>query len=132
MRWSRFVHSSAAAFPSVVEVELCGILAHAWELETAFQLLIDCCVPCDVHPNTAAQQDVFRLASWFSNPSGILRLIEMVIPEPEVTGVPEGQEKRSLSYPVWISARPLDGNSCAASPPPPPPPPCNKHGSIRL
>jgi len=45
MRWSRFLHSEAAAFPSAVDVELRGILAHAWDMETAAQLLGDDCVP---------------------------------------------------------------------------------------
>ena len=38
MRWSR-LHSNAAIFSSAMEVELRGIPAHSWDLETAAQLL---------------------------------------------------------------------------------------------
>lgn len=53
MRWSCFFSSSAALFSSAVEVEIRGIPAHALDLETASQLLSDCCVPCVVHLDTA-------------------------------------------------------------------------------
>jgi len=86
MRWSRFLHSEAAAFPSAVDVELRGILAHAWDMETAAQLLGDDCVPCAIHPETATQRQVFRLAAWCSSPSSIPPLIDLVIPELEVAG----------------------------------------------
>lgn len=84
MRWSRFLHSEAAAFPSAVDVELRGIPAHAWDMETPEQLLGDDCVPCAIHPETATQHQVFRLAAWCSSPSSIPPLIDLVIPEPEV------------------------------------------------
>ena len=51
MRWSRFFQSSAEIFPTAMDVELRGIPAHAWELETVSQLLGDHCVPGAVHPD---------------------------------------------------------------------------------
>ena len=86
MRWSRFLHSEATVFSSAVDVELRGIPVHAWDMETAAQLLGDDCVPYAIHPETATQRQVFRLAAWCSSPGSIAPLIDLVIPEPEVTG----------------------------------------------
>jgi len=41
-------------------------------------------VPCAIHPETATQRQVFRLAAWCSSPSSIPTLIDLVIPELEV------------------------------------------------
>jgi hypothetical protein len=45
MRWSRFLESSFSPFPHVVEVKVRGSPAHAWDSDTAVQLLGDCCIP---------------------------------------------------------------------------------------
>ena len=84
MRWSRFLGSSASSLPSRVEVDLRGIPAHAWDLDTAAQLLDDWCLPCDVHPMTAIQRKTFRLAAWCSNPGDIPPVIQLEIAEPWV------------------------------------------------
>ena len=39
MRWTRFLHATAASLPVTVEINLRGIPAHAWELATVAQLL---------------------------------------------------------------------------------------------
>ena len=41
MRWTRFLHATAASLPVTVEINLRGIPAHAWELATVAQLLND-------------------------------------------------------------------------------------------
>ncbi|RLN11892.1 hypothetical protein C2845_PM09G14320 [Panicum miliaceum] len=120
MRSSRFLHSEAAIFSSAVEVELRGIPAHGWDVETASQLLGDGCVPCDIHPETGTQRQVFRLAAWRSSPSSIPPLIDLVIPESAVAGGGEEQGKRTLCYPVKIAVV-VHGMPADAPPPPPPP-----------
>lgn len=53
MRWSRFLHSTVAALPVPVEVELRGIPTHAWDVETAKQLLNEFCCVGGVLPDAA-------------------------------------------------------------------------------
>jgi hypothetical protein len=84
MRWLRFLNSSAGILPSTVEADLRGISAHAWDSDTAAQLLNEWCLSCGVHPMTAIQRETFRLATWCSNPKDIPPIIELVIPEPAV------------------------------------------------
>jgi hypothetical protein len=59
MYWTRFLHSTAASLPYAVEVELCGIPAHAWEVSTAEQLLDEFCWVSDSYLDTATHRDVF-------------------------------------------------------------------------
>lgn len=120
-RWSRFCSSAAEDFSVPVDVELRGIPAHAWDLETVSQLLSDCCVPCDVHPETAVQREVFRVTTWSSTPWCIPPVIDLVIPEPEVDGRHDPLARHTLVYPVRIAASALGGNVSAGAAPPPPP-----------
>jgi hypothetical protein len=62
-RWSRFKGASGAALTHLVDVELGGIPAHAWELETAEHLLDDWCWVRELHPDTINRSDYskFRL-----------------------------------------------------------------------
>jgi hypothetical protein len=39
-RWSRFLFSAAGNLPSAMEIELRGIPAHAWDVDTASQRLL--------------------------------------------------------------------------------------------
>ncbi|KAG2590106.1 hypothetical protein PVAP13_5NG382200 [Panicum virgatum] len=52
MRWSRFSGSTAGVLPVTAQIELRGIPAHAWELDTAAQLLNEWCLPYGVLPET--------------------------------------------------------------------------------
>jgi len=71
MRWTRLINSQGASLPEPVEVDTCGIPAHAWELATAELILSDHCWIGGVHPDTADHQDVFRVVAWSSFPSRI-------------------------------------------------------------
>ncbi|KAG2587500.1 hypothetical protein PVAP13_5NG145005, partial [Panicum virgatum] len=77
MRWSRFLHSEAAFFSSAMDVELRGIPAHAWDLETVAQLLGDNCIPCGLPPETTTNRKVYRLTAWCSSPSSILPEVDL-------------------------------------------------------
>jgi len=89
-------------FSFVVDVELWGIPAHAWELEVTAQLLGDACVPYGLHPTTASQREVFRLSAWCSDPSDIPPWMELELPELAVASVHDEQVQRLLSYPITI------------------------------
>ncbi|KAG2617814.1 hypothetical protein PVAP13_3NG258011 [Panicum virgatum] len=97
MRWSRFLLASAGNLPSATEIELRGIPAHAWDLDTASQLLSDCCLPCGLHHRTNVQRDVFRLVAWCSNPRDIPPGIDLVITEP-TSGGETHEQRGSSSY----------------------------------
>jgi hypothetical protein len=51
-RWSHFKVASGVALPHLLDVELSGIPAHAWELEIAEHLLDDWCWVRELHPDT--------------------------------------------------------------------------------
>ena len=84
MHWTRFFNSSAENLPAMVEIELRGVPAHVWDMDTATQILSDCCLPCGTHPDTANQRNVFHLAAWCSWPGDIPTAIDLEVPEPEV------------------------------------------------
>ena len=86
MRWSRFIDSSAATLPVAIELELRGIPAHAWEVETAQQLLNDSCWIIGLHPNTQYRRDEFRLTAWCSSLEHVPSKLELEIVEPPVAG----------------------------------------------
>ena len=125
MRWSRFLLASAGNLPSATEIELRGIPAHAWDLDTASRLLSDCCLPCGLHHRTNVQRDVFRLVAWCSNPRDIPLGIDLVISEPTSGG--ETHEQRTLVYPVEISTKRIGEPSSADNRPPPPLPADDDH-----
>jgi hypothetical protein len=66
MKWSCFLSSSASSLPNPVEVELRGILAHAWDLATVETLLNDFCWITVIHPDFENQREVFKVAAWSS------------------------------------------------------------------
>jgi len=121
-RWSRFLQSTASSLQSLVEVELRGIPAHAWEVGTAEQLLNRYCGIGGVHPDSAWRRDVFRVAAWSSSPDHIPAGIDLEIVEPVVAGDDPETGKRSLVYPVDVSVSPFDRSPAADDPPSPPPP----------
>ncbi|WVZ91343.1 hypothetical protein U9M48_037531 [Paspalum notatum var. saurae] len=60
-RWTRFYHSSGTALSQVVDVELRGIPAHAWGVDTAALLLDEVCLISEVYQDAEDSRDVFRL-----------------------------------------------------------------------
>jgi hypothetical protein len=42
-RWSRLTHANGASLPALIDAELLGIPAHAWEMATAQTLLNNSC-----------------------------------------------------------------------------------------
>lgn len=102
MCWSRFLNSSTATLPVAVELELRGIPTHAWELETAVQLLNDFCWINGLYLDTHDRRDVFRLATWCSSLEHVPTGLDLEIVEPPVAS-DELPAKRSLIYRIDIS-----------------------------
>ena len=109
MRWSRFSGSTASILPVTAQIELRGIPAHAWELDTMAQLLNEWCLPCGVLLETEGQRSSFHLTTWCSNPCTIPLIMDLEIPEPEVSSGRFAQERHCQRYPISISVVPLGG-----------------------
>jgi hypothetical protein len=105
-KWTRFVHATGISLPSLVDIKIRGIPAHAWERLTAEQLLRDSCWIVELHQETLDKQDLssFQLRSWCSAPDRIHYRMELVIPEPEMPMDGGTPVKRALSYPIKITA----------------------------
>lgn len=123
-RWSRFYKATGAALPHLVDIELRGIPAHAWELETAEHLLDEWVWVRELHPDTLARRDysVFRLSAWCVNPELLPAVMDLSIVEAPVLEEESPPVKRTLDYPVSIVSRqPVPPPPPTVDPPPPPP-----------
>jgi hypothetical protein len=108
---------------SLIDVEIRGILAHAWEHSTAEQLLRDSCWIQELHPDTEAKHDLhsFQLRAWCSAPERIHQRMGFIILE---RGLPvEGASltKQALAYPIEITTLSVASPSTVEGSPPPPP-----------
>jgi hypothetical protein len=121
-KWTRFVHVTEISLPSLVDIEIRGIPAHAWERSTAEQLLRDSCWIVELHQETLDKQDLssFQLRVWCSAPNYIPHRMELVIPEPEMPMDGNTPVKRTLSYPIEITAILAASPSMVEALPPPP------------
>uniref|UniRef100_K3ZDB9 DUF4283 domain-containing protein n=1 Tax=Setaria italica TaxID=4555 RepID=K3ZDB9_SETIT len=102
MRWTRFLQSTLAALSFVVEVDIQGIPAHAWELSTAELLLNEYCWISGIHPDMADCRDSFRVSAWCSCPSVFPSEMELEILEPTMAVDDPQAVKRTLVYPVKV------------------------------
>ncbi|GJN12792.1 hypothetical protein PR202_ga31104 [Eleusine coracana subsp. coracana] len=110
-RWSRFMKATGVALLSLVEVELEGIPAHAWELETAEHLLDEWCWVRALHPSTVNCQDCssFKLSAWCSAPEHILPEMNLAIVEPSAMCEEGERAKRALEYSIKIKVAVASG-----------------------
>jgi hypothetical protein len=121
MRWSRFLNSSVtASLPFHVEIEVSGIPAHAWELESVQALLNEWCWIADLHPDCERQREVFKVIAWCSSLSSIPREFKLQIVDPVTSD--GGMLRRSLVYPIRVSVKVLDRPNLLQSLQPSPPP----------
>jgi hypothetical protein len=121
-KWSRFIHAEGTSFLSLVDVEIGGILVHAWECSTTEQLLRDSCWVQEVRPETLAKQDFspFQLRAWSWALDHIHQRMALVVPEPQLPGAGASSAKQALSYLVQITTIPVASPSMVEGPPPPP------------
>jgi hypothetical protein len=102
-RWTRLSLVDAAALPVEIDVELCSIPAHAWDLATTQELLsVSCwCWVCSMHPDTTMQWDLsaFRVSAWCTRPEPIPAIIDLnTEPAPAEAEMPP--MKWGLIYPI--------------------------------
>jgi len=123
-RWSRFMKATGVTLPHLVDVEIRGIPAHVWELDTAEHLLDEWCWVRALHPDTVDRRDysTFRLSAWCSHPEEIPAAMDLVVVEPPAPVAEAPPVKRALSYDVQITMVPEVGRSAGAGAPPAPPP----------
>jgi hypothetical protein len=112
-----FLSSSASSLPNPVEVELRGILTHAWDLATVETLLNDFCWITDIHPDLENQREVFKVAAWSSCSEFIPNETVLEIVEPTML---EGESlRRTLSYDIKVRVISFDLHPTQSGPPPP-------------
>jgi hypothetical protein len=116
-RWSRFAHASSSTMSELVDIEVRGIPAHAWDLSTVSQLRHGSCYILELFPTTMNKTDYssFLLRAWCFDPVKLHRSMELHI----VEHGPESQAKRCLTYNVVLAAFPVDPvDSSTVSQPP--------------
>jgi hypothetical protein len=62
-KWSRFAHSTGVSLPVLVDVELCGIPAHAWSKSTVDKMLGESCWISELSSETVAKCDLSSFTS---------------------------------------------------------------------
>jgi hypothetical protein len=103
-QWTRFAHASATSFSHLMDIEIRGIPAHAWGLNTAKKLLHGSCHILELHPASACKTDLssLKLQAWCLDPKKLCRDMDLHIIERE----PFIQEARCLTYKISIAASP--------------------------
>lgn len=123
--WSSFSKATGVTLPDLVDVELRGVPAHAWELKTAEHLLDEWCWIRNVHPDTIVRWDysVFSVFAWSLRPESIPAAIDLVISEPPVMVEEVPPVKWALEYPNEVTVLPVEMSPPPPIAPPPRPPP---------
>ncbi|GJM91709.1 hypothetical protein PR202_ga08113 [Eleusine coracana subsp. coracana] len=129
-RWSRFKNATSDVLPSSIDVMLSGVPTHAWELETAEQLLNEWCWVRELHPDTLGRRDYssFWLMAWCSRPELILAEMELVIVEPPVLVEENRSMKHALEYDIKITVTVDQSGGGGTGPPPSSPGSDSSHG----
>ena len=110
-RWTRCANASATSLPTLINVEIRGIPAHAWSRSTTDFLLRDSCIISELHPATALKTDLssFMLKAWCLDPRNLHRDMTLIISEPG----PAAGEKRCLPYKISLMVTPVDASEKA-------------------
>ncbi|XP_035820086.1 uncharacterized protein [Zea mays] len=95
-RWTRFSHASTTSMAALVDIEIRGIPAHAWDISTAKMLLQDSCWVLELLRDSGTS---FLLRAWCFDPKYLHSEMELHIVEP---GSDE-QKKRCLSYNISMT-----------------------------
>ncbi|RCV21634.1 hypothetical protein SETIT_4G153600v2 [Setaria italica] len=131
-RWSRLKDATGVSLPQLVDIEIRGVPAHVWEMETAEHLLDEWCWIRGLHPDTIDRRDYssFQLSAWCLQPEKIPTAMELVVVEPPAPLVEDDPPlKRALSYDIKITVAP-DARRVAGVGAPLAPPPAG-HGAGR-
>jgi hypothetical protein len=103
-QWTRFAHASTTSFSHLMDIEIRGIPAHTWGLNTAKKLLHDSCHILELHPASACKTDLssLKLQAWCLDPMKLRRDMDLHI----IERGPFSQEARCLTYKISIAAIP--------------------------
>lgn len=87
-RWSRFINASSSKLPQLVDIDLMGVPAHAWEVSTTETLLNPYGWIKEVHASTRNREDysTFRVKAWCLNTGVIPPRRDLIIVEPPTGG----------------------------------------------
>jgi hypothetical protein len=93
-----------------INIELEGILAHAWCEDTAAKILAPACWIQSVDPASTGRSDISAFTTWTKNPSNIPKVVWLIIADNESTahlgGLPPYlQKKDALCYQVIVHIR---------------------------
>ena len=82
--WNRQSQAVHSVLGIKVWIEIEGIPPHAWERETAEELLGSSCKVEVVAPETSSREDLssFKLTAWTADPEEIPKLRWLAVPEP--------------------------------------------------
>ncbi|CAN6268811.1 unnamed protein product [Urochloa humidicola] len=131
--WKRLANAESETLLSKVTVEIDGIPAHAWDLDTASKLLAPHGWIERVDAASANKTDMstFRLTAWTKNPAALPTRKKLMIAEPEIPAVypdrdmqaifgslpPYLRQKKMLVYPIDFHLRTIaDFGSRSSSP----------------
>lgn len=97
-RWTRHLHAAGGVLPALIDVELRGVSAHAWEVPTAESLLNPYGWVLQVHESTRNREDysAFRVTIWCFNPTCLPLSRDLIIVEPWAGAEEDPPVKRTL------------------------------------
>nr|CAB3484498.1 unnamed protein product [Digitaria exilis] len=103
--WSRQAYAEGGALPSLVEVKLHGVPAHAWEMSTAESLLSPYGWPHLLHPATRNREDysAFKVSAWCFKANELPRARDLHVVEPPIGDILSPPGKPTLIYPVSLA-----------------------------
>ncbi|KAL5647795.1 hypothetical protein ACJX0J_042150, partial [Zea mays] len=118
-RWTRFGGVVGNSLKHLVELELRGLLVHAWETSVVQHLINPHACISQVLPDTLEIRslEVFRCLAWCCDPERIPSKKDLWITEPDHASAAEG--KKALVYPVQIHWVPADLSLIPSAPQPP-------------
>jgi hypothetical protein len=108
-RWSRQTSASGGgSLPIFKDIELEGVPAHLWGVETAVLLLDGLCMVQGLHPDSVGSVDlsVLRIRAWCFSPDGLPAVLELHVQEPTVVADDGTIAPRTLVYPISVRAIP--------------------------
>jgi hypothetical protein len=110
-RWTRCANAAVTSLPTLINVEIRGIPAHAWSRSTTDYLLRDSCIIFELHPATTLNTDPssFMLKAWCLDPRNLHRDMTLIISKPG----PTAGEKCCLSYKISLMVTPVDASEKA-------------------
>jgi hypothetical protein len=110
-RWSRHaLASGGGALPQLMELELHGIPAHLWRIETVESLLFGLCMIHEILPSSFEDNNraIFKLRAWCPVPTLLPSIVDLHVEEPPVAFEVDSSYPRSLVYPISVLASCLD------------------------